>query len=307
MSLIIALGVAVSVLLFLEGLRRYLKKPAIQESLVQYSMLGEEETRRSHLERRIRLYALRIGPRFRFLQPLIQPRNTITNLAYAGYPLGLDLEVMLGVQVLSGLFLGVLGALAGFPRGVAAGVAVTIAFTVGGALYPLVWLDSRAKERQRAITRAVPEALELLSISVQAGLNFDAAMTHLVQRLEGPLAEELGKFLQELRMGIPRREAYRRLLQRNNSEELHAIIGAISQAQELGVPIVKTLKEQADEMRTRRLQRAKEEGAKASPKIALVTTLLIAPSAMCLMISILLFHVIVEVGSQFNVFFGGGG
>ena len=106
-------------------------------------------------------------------------------------------------------------------------------------------------------------------------------------------------------MGIPRGEAYTRLLERNNSEELHAVIGAISQAQQLGVPIVKTLQEQADEMRTRRLQRAKEEGGKASPKIALVTTILIAPSAMCLMISILLFHIIVEVGSQLGVVFGG--
>jgi len=307
MSLLIALGVAASVLLLLEGLRRYSKKPLIEESLAQYSMVGEGEARRSTFDRWIRPLAVRIAPRFTFLQPLIQPGNTAANVAYAGHPLGLDLETLLGTQIVSGLLLGVLGALAGFPRGVAAGVAVTVAFTVGGSLYPLVWLDSRAKERQQAITRAVPEALELLSISVQAGLNFDAAMTHLVQRLEGPLAEELGKFLQELRMGIPRPEAYTRLLDGNKSEELHAIIGAISQAQELGVPIVKTLKEQADEMRMRRLQRAKEEGAKASPKIALVTTLLIAPSALCLMTSILLFHIIVEVGSQFGVFFGGGG
>jgi tight adherence protein C len=306
MSFIIALGVAVSVLLLVEGLRRYSKKPPIEESLAQYAMVGEDEARRSSFERRIRPLAVRIAPRFRLLQPLIQPRGTTANLAYAGDPLGLDLEVLLGVQILSGMLLGVLGAFAGFVQGPGVGLAVTIAFTAGGTLYPLVWLDSRAKERQQAITRAVPEALELLSISVQAGLNFDAAMTHLVQRLGGPLAEELGKFLQELRMGIPRREAYGRLLDRNNSEELHAIIGAISQAQELGVPIVKTLKEQADEMRTRRLQRAKEEGAKASPKIALVTTLLIAPSALCLMTSILLFHIIVEVGSQFSVFFGGG-
>lgn len=307
MSLVVAVGFAVSVLLLLEGLRRYLKKPAIEESLARYSMLGEDEAQRSQFERRIRPLATNIAPRFRFLQALIQPSNTAANLAYAGYPLGLDLELLLGLQILSGLFLGLLGAFAGFVQGLGVGVAVTVAFTVGGALYPLLWLDSRAKERQQAITRTVPDALELLSISVQAGLNFDAAMTHLVQRLEGPLAEELGKFLQELRMGIQRREAYGRLLDRNNSEELHAIIGAISQAQELGVPIVKTLKEQADEMRTRRLQRAKEEGAKATPKIALVTTLLIAPSALCLMISILLFHIIVEVGSEFNVFLGGGG
>lgn len=307
MSLVIALGFSVSVLLLLEGLRRYFEKPVIEESLAQYSMLGEEEAKRSSFDRRIRPLARRIAPRFGFLQPLIQPRTTAAHLAYAGNPLGLDQELLLGIQILGGLFLGLLGVLAGFPRGLAAGMAVTAAFTVGGALYPLVWLDSRARERQQAITRAVPDALEMLSISVQAGLNFDAAMTHLVQRLEGALAEELGTFLQELRMGIPRREAYGRLLDRNNSEELHTIIGAISQAQELGVPVVKTLKEQADEMRTRRLQRAKEEGGKASPKIALVTTLLIAPSALCLMMSILLFHIIVEVGSQFSVFFGGGG
>jgi len=306
-SLIVALGFAVAILLLFEGLRRIVQKPAIEEKLAQYSILGEEEAKakRSYFERRIRPLARKIAPRFRSLQPLIQPRNTAANLAYAGNPLGLDLDLLLGVQVVGGISLGLLGAVAGFPRGLAAGLAATIVFAIGGTLYPLVWLDSRGKERQRAITRAVPDALEILSISVQAGLNFDAAMVHLVERLEGPLAEELGKFFRELRMGIPRGEAYSRLLERNNSEELHAVIGAISQAQQLGVPIVKTLQEQADEMRTRRLQRAKEEGAKASPKIALVTTILIAPSAMCLMISTLLFHIIVEVGSQLSVVFGG--
>jgi len=307
MSLIVGLAIGLAVFLFMEGLYRYRASPTIKVKLAQISMIGEEErsVRKSYFERRIRPLATLLAPRFTFLQPLIQPRNTEAKLAYAGYPRGLDLEQLLGIQVLSGIAFFFLGLIAGLPRGPLVGTAMVLIFIVGGLLAPILWLDSRAKERQRAITRSVPETLEILSICVQAGLNFDAALRHLVRGLEGPLAEELEEFLHELQMGVPRKEAFDRLMQRNSSEELKTVIGAISQSQELGVPIVKTLKEQAEEMRTRRLQRGKEEGARASPKISLVTTLLVAPSSMCLMIAVLLFYILAESGGPLTGIFGG--
>ena len=89
-------------------------------------------------------------------------------------------------------------------------------------------------------------------------------------------------------MGVPRTECFKRLRRRNNADELYILTDALVQAHDLGVPIAKTLEEQAGDMRVRRLQRAREEGAKASPKISLITTILVAPAVMCLFLSIMI-------------------
>lgn len=308
MSYLLAGLLAITILLFTWGLVYYLTPSATK---IRLTRLGDADgmgrnKKASYFERRIRPWALRIVPRFRFLQSLIQLPDTSRKLVYAGYPMGLDQDQLLGLQVLAALAMFVLGLIAGLPNGPFLGSIFVLVLTVSGIILPLVWLDARATERQRKITLAVPEALELLSISVQAGLNLDAAVEYVAERLEGPLAEELGKFMRELRMGIPRPEAFRRLAERNRSEELRAVVESLAEARALGVPFVKTLKEQADEMRVRRIQRAKETGARAGPKITLVTAFLVAPSAMCLMLSVLIFHIVTQFGPQLSGLFGGG-
>lgn len=289
MSAIPAILIFVAVLLFYEAWERYRQPSPIKEKLAKYSMLDADQqvASQSYFQRRLRPLARSLAGPFGFLRPLICPDNVPQKLMWAGHPQGIEVEEFFGLQILAGFGLFLLFLPVYLPRGWSGLVVPTVAL-IGGLFGPLVWLEGRATERQREISLAIPEALDLLTICVEAGMGFDNALTHIVERLEGPLAEELGLFLKELRMGVPRPECFKRLRSRNNSDELFILIDALVQAHELGVPIAKTLQEQAGDMRIRRLQKAREEGAKASPKISLITTILVAPAVMCLFLAIMM-------------------
>ena len=289
MSAIPAILIFVAVLLFYEALERYRQPSPVKERLAQYSMLDEEQqaASQSYFQRRLRPLAQRLAGPFGFLKPLVSRGDVAKKLMWAGDPYGLGEDEFFGLQILAGFGLCLLFLPVYLPRGWS-GLVVPLLALVGGLFGPLIWLEGRATERQREISLAVPEALDLLTICVQAGMGFDHALTQIVDRMKGPLAEELGIFLKELRMGVPRTECFKRLRRRNNADELYILTDALVQAHDLGVPIAKTLEEQAGDMRVRRLQRAREEGAKASPKISLITTILVAPAVMCLFLSIMI-------------------
>ena len=289
MSVIPAILIFCAVLLFYEAWERYRQPSPVKEKLAEYSMLDADRqaASQSYFQRRLRPLARRLASAFRFLRPLVSLGNVAQKLMWAGYPQGLDEDDFFGLQILAGFGLFLVFLPVYLPRGWS-GLMVPTVGLMGGLFGPLIWLEGRATERQREISLAIPEVLDLLTICVQAGMGFDNALIHIVERMEGPLPEELGLFLKELRMGVPRPECFKRLRERNNSDELFILIDALVQAHELGVPIAKTLEEQAGDMRIRRLQQAREEGAKASPKISLITTLLVAPSVMCLFVSIMM-------------------
>jgi tight adherence protein C len=243
--------------------------------------------RQTYFQRRIRPLARRVAPWFSFMRPLIFRGNVKAKLAYAGYPQNLTEDEIFGLQILSGAAIFVLAFPFLISRGVTA-IAFLMALTILGLFLPLFWLDGQANKRQKEVALAVPDLLDTLTICVRAGLGFDQSLRYIVKRIEGPLAEEVETFLNELTMGLPRAECFRRLRYRNSTPELHIVVDALVQAQELGVPIAKTLEEQAGDMRIRRIQQAREEGAKASPKISLVTTILVAPAVMCLFVSLIL-------------------
>jgi tight adherence protein C len=293
MPILGAILVIIAAMLFYEGLHLYLQQPLVKEKLAEYSMVDAERLaqRKTYFQRRIRPLARRIAPWFRFMRPLIFRGNVRAKLAYAGYPQNLTEDEMFGLQILSSaavfvaaffIIIIIQGELT------ATGIAFLIVLTILGLFLPLFWLDSEASKRQREVALAVPDLLDTLTICVRAGLGFDQSLHYIVQRMKGPLAEEVETFLNELTMGLPRAECFRRLRHRNSTSELHIVLDALVQAQELGVPIAKTLEEQAGDMRIRRIQRAREEGAKASPKISLITTILVAPAVMCLFVSLIL-------------------
>jgi len=289
MPILGAILVIIAAMLFYEGLHLYLQQPLVKEKLAEYSMVDAERLaqRQTYFQRRIRPLARRVAPWFRFMRPLILRGNVRAKLAYAGYPQNLTEDEMFGLQFLSGAAVFVL-VLPFTIQGGVTGIAFLIALTILGLFLPLFWLDGEASKRQKEIALAVPDLLDTLTICVRAGLGFDQSLRYIVQRMEGPLAEEVETFLNELTMGLPRAECFRRLRYRNSTSELHIVIDALVQAQELGVPIAKTLEEQAGDMRIRRIQRAREEGAKASPKISLITTILVAPAVMCLFVSLIM-------------------
>ena len=157
-------------------------------------------------------------------------------------------------------------------------VMLVIVFTAMGAAMPWVMLRIMAQKRQKLITKQLPEVLDLLCVSVQAGLSFDAALRRIVERMKGPLIEECSRMLDDVRMGLPRRQALRMMGERCEVQEVALFVTAIIQAERLGTSLGKTLNNQAVNMRERRRQAVKAEAMKAPVKMIFPLVLFIFPS-----------------------------
>jgi tight adherence protein C len=163
------------------------------------------------------------------------------------------------------------------------------AFVLGGAGTLLGWfgpdllLRSRTQTRQKSIQRALPDALDLLVISVEAGLGFDAAIARLVEKRNDALSAEFARVLAEMRVGRARRDALKDLVRRTQVPDLNNFVGAILQAEQLGVSVTRVLTVQAEQMRVLRRQRAEETAAKLQLKMIFPLAIFIFP-ALCVVI-----------------------
>jgi tight adherence protein C len=189
-------------------------------------------------------------------------------LEKAGYPGGLRGADWMGVKLLSTIVVGVAVGLLMLATG---RVQLALLFGVAGAglgyMLPEFWLGGKAKKRSFAMVLQLPDALDLLTISVEAGLGFDAALAKCVEKMEGPLVNEFRQALAEIRMGRTRRDALRDVVARADAQPIANFIGAIIQAEQLGVPIAKVLQIQSQQLRIERRQRAEELAAKAPVKM----------------------------------------
>ena len=147
-----------------------------------------------------------------------------------------------------------------------------------GVMLPKNWLDRKLKERRDSILRDLPDTLDLLAISVEAGVGFEGALGIVCDNFDSPLADEFSRTLREMELGLPRREALHNLKRRTEVPELSNFVLTLTQADALGMPIGRVLKTQADEMRTRRQQWAREKAAKLPVKILFPLVLFIFPS-----------------------------
>jgi tight adherence protein C len=136
-----------------------------------------------------------------------------------------------------------------------------------GYILPEFWIGRKIKARQKVILKMIPDALDLLTISVRAGLGFDAALAKVVEKLPGPLSDEFRRALAEVRVGKARRDALRDMVPRTNVQPLSNFIGAIIQAETLGVSISKVLQIQSEQLRIERRQRAEQLAAQAPIKM----------------------------------------
>ncbi len=201
-------------------------------------------------------------------------------LIVAGHPGGLSPIDFIGLKVLSGLCVGGLtmayllirdvAPMAAFLFGIAAGLA--------GQLLPNMWLSNRIKQRRAAITKALPDALDMLTICVDAGLGFDAALLKVGEKWDNPLSREFARVVSEIRMGVRRVEAMRHMAERTDVPEVHAFVAVLIQADRLGVSIVNVLHVQSAQLRMRRRQRAEEQARKASTKMLFPLVLFIFPA-----------------------------
>ena len=168
----------------------------------------------------------------------------------------------LGVGLLLGLAAGMLIA-ALTELGSTVGVLTIVVGAAIGFLTPDLWVMHRAQSRQQEIQLAMPETLDLLALTAQAGLGLEQGIGEVSNELRGPLAVELDRFLREQQLGRSRREALQNLATRNTAEDLRSFTQALLQADELGTPVSQTLQVQAREMRRRRRARARERANKA--------------------------------------------
>jgi tight adherence protein C len=235
---------------------------------MQARTLEELELQQPLFERTLRPLASRLsGIAQRFASPN-QVSRTEKRLLMAGNPGGLRTVDFLGLKLVVAGMLGIGTLVFGLVSNSATfGFVGALAAGGLGFFLPEIWLSRRIKKRQHQIVRATPDTLDLLTISVRAGLSFDGALAKVVEKVPGPLSAEFRRALAEVRVGKARREALRDIVPRTEVRALTNFIGAIVQAEQLGVPIAKVLQVQSEQLRIERRQRAEEMAAKAPIKM----------------------------------------
>ena len=266
---------------------------------IQAHNLEELELQQPFTERTLRPFIARISRLGSRLSSASSADSAEKRLAMAGNPGDLRLTDWIGVKMLVAVFLGgfmfiVPGLLAGGPfMGLILGVV-----GVGiGYLVPEFWLGGRIKARQKIILKMIPDTLDLLTISVRAGLGFDAALAKVVEKLPGPLSDEFRRALAEVRVGKTRRDALRDMIPRTDVQPLSNFIGAIIQAEQLGVSIAKVLQVQSEQLRIERRQRAEEMAAKAPIKMLFPLVGCIFPSLFIVILGPAIISIIKTMGS----------
>ncbi len=181
-----------------------------------------------------------------------------------------------GVLLASRFLLVVIGLLPALFGGVA--ILMGLALSALGWRLPDFWLARRASARQHQMLQHLPDVLDLLSVSVEAGLGFDAALARVTGRFGEPVAGEFGRLLRELQLGRPRAEALSDLARRMDLADLTAFVSAVVQADELGVGIASVLRAQSEQMRALRRQRAQEAALKVPIKMLFPLIFLVFPA-----------------------------
>lgn len=271
-QLLIAVLAAIAVLLITYGVAARPSKDAVQARLeqlvVQPKSLEEYELQAPFFERTVRPLVKRLSKVGRRGDQGGIIARTDAKLEKAGYPGGLRGADWMGVKILSAIVFAIIFfLLLSLIAGVAGGLFFGLIGLFIGFMAPEFWLGRKIRSRATEMVLQLPDALDLLTISVEAGLGFDAALAKVVEKMNGPLVNEFRQALAEVRMGRTRREALRDVASRADAQPISNFIGAIVQAEQLGVPIAKVLQIQSQQLRIERRQRAEEAAAKAPVKM----------------------------------------
>ena len=275
LPIIVAATAAGAILLMFLGLAGGAPVDPVQARLTQLGTmqaknLEELELQQPFMERTLRPLFARLSGFVSRLSSTSFSERTEKRLALAGNPGDLRVADWLGIKVVAAFVFAIVFFLL-FNLALAVGPLMAVVLGVAGAgigyIAPEFWLSGRIRRRQKAILVMIPDTLDLLTISVRAGLGFDAALAKVVEKLPGPLSEEFRRALAEVRVGKARREALRDIVPRTEVQPLTNFIGAIIQAEQLGVSISKVLQVQSEQLRIERRQRAEEQAAKAPIKM----------------------------------------
>ena len=302
---LIAIIIIGAIVLTVIGLRNpeEANERALLERLEEFTQTGQEVDLRSlelsqpFSERVI----LPVARRFGELTLKFTPQNALNSISrkleLAGISSKIDPTMILSFQFISAIgfggliaFVTAVGA-ANWPLGRI--VLFSLVFTVLGFYFPQLWLSSKISKRQREIRRALPDALDLLTICVEAGLGFDAAMAKISDKWESELSFAFARVIAEIQLGKIRREALRDMADRVGLPELTSFVAAVIQSEQLGVSLAKVLRIQSDQMRMKRRQHAEEEAHKAPIKMLFPMAVLIFPSLLIVLLTpaaLRLFH-----------------
>jgi tight adherence protein C len=289
-QLVIGIAVGYAIFLLFAGLAAALNRDPIQMRFDQYAgqtrTLEQIDLRRPFTERVLQPL-LRTATRvvLRFV-PRLDMRAIQLKLQMAGSPNEWTPADFVGVRVMS-VILAVL-----FPltllllrAGQTSSLLLLVALSAVLGLYlPVVWLNSKIRARQKDIRRNLPDALDLLTLSVEAGLSFENAMAKVGEHSVNELTLAFERAMTEIQLGKARSRALRDLSDQAGVSELSHFVMSLIQADQLGVSIVKVLRIQSDEMRVKRRQRAEEEAHRAPVKMSIVLVLLLLPALFLIML-----------------------
>ena len=214
------------------------------------------------------------------LTPTGMANRVEERLLMAGKPYNLDVNRWFLIKAICGVVFPIMFAICFFiVSGLSLKVVLMLLLVTGMFnILPNLFLNQIIKNRQNEIIRAIPDVLDLLTVSVEAGLSFDGALARVMDKMEGVLTEEFGRVLNEMKMGKSRKEALRDMTARCGVPDLTTLVGSLIQADELGVGISNVLRIQSVQMREKRRQRAQEKAMKAPVKILFPLILFIFPT-----------------------------
>ena len=283
----IAIGIAVAaVVLIYFGIRGGGSSPSsIEERLNSFGIqapltLSEREQQEGFSARIVKPTIRRMSNSLGNRSPASAMEKTRAKLAQAGNPSGMGAVEFLGLRYLvaGGLGIGF------FVLITVAGLGLSVALLIGavcavfGFIMPNIWLDRKRKARRKEIMLSLPDAIDMLTISVESGLGFDPAMLRVAEKWDNALSREFARVLSEMRIGKTKRDALREMTIRCDEDGLTTFVSSVIQADTLGVPITQVLRIQSEAMRVKRRQRAEEQAQRAPLKMLFPMVFLIFPA-----------------------------
>jgi tight adherence protein C len=266
------------------GLSRRRPVVSIDERLAHFAerpvSLEDEELQRPFSQRILLPILKKIVLRLSTLTPARNTEKVRQQLAEAGNPSGIGVAEFVGLRLFLALALS-LGSFVLFSISGGGGMLLMmmpICLAIFGFMLPGIWVGRKAKARKKEIQRSLPDAIDLLTISVESGLGFDPAIMRVAEKWDNSLTREFARVLSEMRIGKSKREALREMSLRCNVDDLSTFVSAVIQADQLGVAISQVLRIQSEAMRVRRRQRAEELAHKAPIKMLFPMAFLIFPA-----------------------------
>jgi tight adherence protein C len=265
---------------------RRARKKTVKSKLAYYSIHEEEEMEEaSFFQRIIMPFVNKVASVIRKISPKGVVESTGHKLELAGILEKIGVNVYLMTKFMCSFLFLIIFILLSVFLDLSPFLTIVLVILIPLSYFlPDIFLNSRINSRQEEIRRMLPNALDLLTITVEAGMGFDIALAKVAGNLKGPLGEEFNKMLKEMNIGLSRREAFRNLVRRTNVPDLDSFVTSVIQAEILGIPIGKILKIQASEIRNRRSIKAEEAGIKAPTKLAIPLILCLIPALLAIIL-----------------------